>query len=98
MKNCWKQDPEDRPTFSEIHQTLSTLMEEKSSDNYISMTGIDLCPIECAQGEDEGSDQLEQVGSAESQVLVEDETFEESEEESRVVVVVHWDPRNTTHG
>ena len=59
MERCWKLDPVDRPTFSEVHQTLSTLIEEQNSYNYISMTGIDLCPIECAQGEDEGSDQLE---------------------------------------
>ena len=85
MERCWEQNPVDRPTFSEVHQTLSTLIEEQNSDNYISMTGIDLCPIECAQGEEEGSDQLEQVGSAESQVLVEDETFQECALDSRVV-------------
>ena len=56
MERCWKQDPENRPTFSEVHQTLSTFIEEQNSYNYISMAGIDLCPIECAQGEDEGSD------------------------------------------
>ena len=59
MESCWEQDPEDRPTFSDIHQTLCTLIEAENSDNYISMVGMDLCPMEHVQMENECRDQLQ---------------------------------------
>ena len=78
MESCWKQDPKDRPTFSEIHQTLCTLIEAKNSADYISMLGMDLYSGEHVQTEEEPSDQLQMAEDIAS--LVQD---------SRVVVEVN---------
>ena len=87
MENCWKQDPKARPTFSEIHQTLCTLIEAKNSDSYISMLGMDQCPTECIQAEEESNDQLQTAENAES--LVKNNVFMEHESDVRVVVEMH---------
>ena len=78
MESCWKQDPKDRPTFSEIHQTLCTLIEAKNSADYISMLGMDLYSGDHVQTEEERSDQLQMAEDIAS--LVQD---------SRVVVEVN---------
>ena len=85
MEDCWKQDSEDRPTFSEVHQTLHTLIDAENSENYISITvGMDLSPTEHVQMEDEWSDQLQttedEAGLADTGVFTEN---------SCVVVEVH---------
>ena len=85
MEDCWKQDPEDRPTFSEVYQTLHTLIDAENSENYISiMAGMDLSPTEHVQMEDEWSDQLQMA--EDEAALTETGVFTES---SCVVVEVH---------
>ena len=89
MESCWKQNPEDRPTFSEIHKSICTLIEEQDSYNYISMMAIDLCPTECTQVKDDCSDELPKVEHAASIAFVKDDASVECEQDSSVVVEVH---------
>ena len=87
MESCWKQDPENRPAFSEIHQTLCALIEAKNSDNYISMMEMDLWPTEHVQVDDECSDELQMAENPAS--LMKNEMFTDCVQDSRVVVEVY---------
>ena len=46
MEGCWKQSPEDRPTFAEINRNPRGLIEQNNSDNYISMLDLSEVPTE----------------------------------------------------
>ena len=58
MERCWRQSPEERPTFSEINRKLSGLIEQSDSDNYISVLELSEVPTESV-------DSLEKEGTEE---------------------------------
>lgn len=49
MANCWKQCPEDRPTFCETNRKLSDLIEQNNNESYISMLEQCEVPIESTE-------------------------------------------------
>ena len=39
MSDCWKTQPNQRPTFSQLEEALTSLMDPQTASNYIAMNG-----------------------------------------------------------